>query len=97
MKLARIVYSPVARHYIQHLPPALKAPLREAIEELELEPLKGKPLQEEFEGFRSHRFKKYRVIYRYREKQNRVEILFGGPRSNVYTLFSDYLKKLQSH
>lgn len=96
MKLARIVYSPTARDYLKHLPPAVKSPLREAIEELALEPLKGKPLQEEFEGFRSHRFKKYRIIYRHQEKQNRVEILFGGPRSNIYTLFSDYLKKIRT-
>lgn len=92
MKPARIVYSPTAKVFIKHLQPSVKKALREVIDELVLEPLKGKPLQEEFEGFRSHRFKRYRVIYRFMENQNRVEVLFVGPRSDVYQLFSDYLK-----
>jgi mRNA-degrading endonuclease RelE of RelBE toxin-antitoxin system len=94
MKLAEIVYSPTARKYLRHLHPSVKQALREAIEELGVEPLKGKPLQEEFEGFRSHRFKRYRVIYRYVEKEHRVEVLLAGPRQEVYRLFGDYLKEL---
>lgn len=66
------------------------------IEELSLEPLKGKPLRDEFEGFRSHRFKKYRVVYRHAENKGLVEIAFAGPRRDVYQLFSNYLKKLKS-
>ena len=94
MKPVQIVYSPTAKEYLRHLYPDLKKSLREAIEELLADPRKGKPLREEFDGFRSHRFKRYRIIYRYREDKHRVEIAFAGGRSDVYRLFSDYLKKL---
>ena len=94
MKPARLLYTPTARDILKKAHPFLKKALKEAIEELILEPLKGKPLQEEFEGFRSQRFKKYRVIYRYQAEKNLVEIHFAGPRAEVYRLFSDYLNKL---
>lgn len=96
MRPARLLYTPTARDTLRHLHPSLKKALREAIEELALQPLKGKPLQEEFEGFRSHRFKRYRVVYRYDETKNLIEILLAAPRSDVYRLFSDYLKKLKA-
>ncbi len=95
MKLVQIVYSPTARDYLRSFQPSLKASLREAVEELVTSPLKGKPLQDEFEGFRSHRFKRYRVIYRYIENKRRIEILFAGPRRDVYVQFSRYLKNLK--
>lgn len=96
LKPPRIVYSPTARLFLKHLHPGIKKALREAIEELPPEPYKGKPLQDELEGFRSHRFKRYRVIYRYLENENQIEVLYAGPRKEVYRLFSDYLKKMQS-
>lgn len=88
-----IVYTPTAKQYLTHLHPELKRGLRFVIEELAEEPLKGKPLQRELEGFRSHRFKKYRVIYQFNEKKNRVQILFAGPRTDVYELFGRYLRE----
>jgi addiction module RelE/StbE family toxin len=95
VKTVRLLYTPTARDYIRKINPSLKRPLREAIEELSIDPLKGKPLQEEFSGYRSHRFKKYRIVYRFQEVKNTVEIIFAGPRSDVYQLFSDYLEKLR--
>ncbi|MBI3540698.1 MAG: type II toxin-antitoxin system RelE/ParE family toxin [Deltaproteobacteria bacterium] len=96
MKTRRITYTLTAHEYLKHLHPSLKSPLREMIEELLLEPLKGKPLRDEFEGFRSHRFKKYRVIYRYRAEKEVIEVLFAGHRREVYKLFSNYLKGLKN-
>jgi mRNA-degrading endonuclease RelE of RelBE toxin-antitoxin system len=95
VRAVQIVYSPAARDLLRHFQPSLKAALREAIEELCSAPTKGKPLQEEFEGFRSLRFKRYRVIYRYVEGKRRIEILFAGPRRDVYGQFADYLKSLR--
>ncbi len=96
MKPLSIVYSPEAQHYIRRLHPSVKSALRNIIEELFENPLKGKALREEFEGFRSHRFKKYRVIYQYEENKKQIEILFAGPRIEVYRLFAEYLKKMKS-
>lgn len=95
MRAVRLTYTPTARDYLKKLHPDLKKALREMIEELIEDPKKGKPLRDEFEGFRSHRLKKYRVIYRYEEAENLVEIIFAGPRRDVYRLFSSYLKGLR--
>ena len=96
MKPVAIFYSLSVQSFLRHLHPTLKKPIREAIEELSEEPLKGKPLQDELFGFRSHRYKKYRVIYRFIEKKNRVEIIYAGPRSDVYEIFSQKIKGLKS-
>lgn len=95
MKVYQIVYSPTARDLLRHFQPSLKTALREAVEELVSTPIKGKPLQEEFEGFRSLRFKRYRVIYRIVEEKRRIEVLFAGPRRDVYSQFGDYLRSLK--
>lgn len=87
----RIVYTPTARQYLIHLHPEIKRGLRLVIEELLENPFRGKSLCQELSGFRSHRFKRYRVIYEYDEQKKRVKILFAGPRSDVYQLFQDYL------
>ena len=94
MKPIQIVYSLEAQRYLCHLTPSVKTALRFLIDELQTDPWKGKPLKDEFEGFRSHRFKKYRVIYRYVEEKRRIEILFAGERIEVYRLFSEYLSNL---
>jgi mRNA-degrading endonuclease RelE of RelBE toxin-antitoxin system len=60
----RVVYSPTVRRLIRRLPPAIKTPIRRSIEALSLYPDMGKCLQRELEGFRSLRYKKYRIIYR---------------------------------
>jgi len=91
----QIVYAPAAQSLLQHFQPILISALRSAIEELASEPLKGKPLQEELEGFRSLRFKRYRVIYRCVEEKRRVEIIYAGPHRDVYAQFGDYLRNLR--
>lgn len=64
-----------------------------AIDELKKNPNLGKPLQEDFVGYRSHRFKRYRVIYKYHERQNQINVIFAGNRLDVYEQFSKYLKR----
>lgn len=65
------------------------------IEELVVDPFLGKPLRDEFQGFRSHRFKRYRVIYRYKAEKNRIEILLAGPRKDIYAHLADLVKKMK--
>lgn len=92
MKPAAIHYTPAARQYLRHLHPSIKSPLRSIIEELAQDPLQGKPLRDELTGFRSHRLRSYRVIYRYLEPRHCVEVVFAGPRRDVYEIFARFLK-----
>ena len=93
MKSLKIAYTQTASVYLKHLHPAVKKPLKEIIEELAIRPFLGKPLKDEFEGFRSHRLRRYRVIYRYQEEKNRIEILLAGPRVDIYSRFAELLIK----
>lgn len=65
------------------------------IEELAVDPFLGKTLRDEFQGFRSHRFRRYRVIYRYEAGKNQIEILLAGPRKDIYSHLADLVKKMK--
>ncbi|MFH1863829.1 MAG: type II toxin-antitoxin system RelE/ParE family toxin [bacterium] len=55
-----------------------------AIEEIRENPHIGKPLTKELVGKYSFKVGMYRIIYRIKEKDNLIEILTAGHRSNVY-------------
>lgn len=93
MKPFQIIYSPLSHDILSHLAPTLKRPLRQLIENLAIEPYLGKPLKDEFEGLYSLRFKRYRVIYRVNENIKKIEIVFSGPRADVYQELTRLLKK----
>lgn len=81
----RVSISPQAR---KHLKQILKQVHQEAIgftiEELKENPYLGKPLTRNLTGKLSLRIGVYRIVYRIKEKDNLVEILTAGHRSNVY-------------
>ncbi len=96
MKLLKTVYTPECASIIRHLPPSIKIPLRLVIEQLGTNPYLGKPLKDEFEGFSSLRYQRYRVIYRVSHQDRVIEIIFAGPRTDVYLEFSRLLRKSQA-
>lgn len=93
MKLFKIIYSPLSHEIISHLSPTVKKPLRQLVENLVENPFLGKQLKDELEGLRSLRFKRHRVIYRINEDSKQIEIIFAGPRADVYQELSRMLKK----
>lgn len=93
MKSLKIEYTPTAASSLRRLHPIVKKPLKEIIEELAVNPYSGKALKSEFEGYRSHRFRRYRVIYRYHEEKNQIEVLLAGPRVDIYSRFAELLRK----
>lgn len=95
MTRIKIVYTPTASNTLQHLHPVVKKPLKEIIEELSTDPYRGKPLRDEFQGFRSYRFKRYRVVYRYQEEKNLIEILLAGPRKDIYLHLADLVRRMK--
>lgn len=92
----QIFYTLKAVEIIKHLHPGIKSLIREKIEELKSAPYSGKPLQDELEGFRSLRYKTFRVIYSFDESKKIITVIFAGKRQQVYQLFMDYLKKQHS-
>jgi mRNA interferase RelE/StbE len=92
----KIVYHPETVRYLRHCHPTLKSALKTAIQSLKENPYLGKPLSDDLEGMRSLRYKRYRVIYEYDAKRERVAVLFAGHRSTVYDELNRNLKKFKT-
>ena len=84
MKPIRLVYTPSAQNYLKKIHPSLKQAIRETIEELSLEPFKGKPLQGNKKGCYSLREGDYRVIYEVHLDDKVVHIIAVGHRKEIY-------------
>ena len=82
--------------FIRHLAPEMKKKIRASLDEISLNPARGKQLMEELKGFRSYKVGLLRVIYREREKA--VEIVTIGPRRTIYQKAAlEIQKKLHPH
>jgi addiction module RelE/StbE family toxin len=80
----RARYTPEASDRIRKLHPQVKREIREGIRELLLSPLSGHSLQFELAGLRSYRVRTYRIIYRINDDESCLDLVFVGPRRNVY-------------
>jgi mRNA-degrading endonuclease RelE of RelBE toxin-antitoxin system len=95
MKKWKMRFTPEVSRLVAKLHPENKRQLKQALNELRLNPFTGKDLQEELFGFKSLRLKKYRVIYTVSEEANYIEIYYIGRRSDVYEQFRRLLTQLQ--
>lgn len=68
---------------IRHLHPQIKRKLRAAIEQIVKDPRSGKPLKDKLTGLWSFRVGKFRVVYRFKEKETVDLVAFGG-RATIY-------------
>ncbi|MGE3153911.1 MAG: type II toxin-antitoxin system RelE/ParE family toxin [Nitrospiraceae bacterium] len=84
MKGYRARYTTDAAERIRKLHPQVKREIREGIRELLVSPLAGRLLQFELAGLRSYRVRTYRIIYRVHDDESCLDIIFVGPRRNVY-------------
>ena len=84
MKGYRARYTTDAADRIRKLHPQIKREVREGIKELLVSPLAGHLLQFELAGLRSYRVRTYRIIYRVHDDESCLDIIFVGPRRNVY-------------
>lgn len=87
----RARYTPEGSAIIKKLHPTIKAAVRAGITEIVKDPLDGRELQLELQGFRSLRVGKHRIISRINEEESCVEIHYVGPRRDVYESFRDLL------
>jgi mRNA interferase RelE/StbE len=76
--------TPEAHALYPHLSPAVKRHTKRALREIVSDPFVGKVLQAELSGHRSYRIQHYRVVYRFNEAENSVEVIHFGHRSHVY-------------
>jgi mRNA interferase RelE/StbE len=77
-------YTLEAADRIRKLHPQIKQEIRQGIKALLVSPLNGHTLQFELAGLRSYRIRTYRIIYRLNDDESCLDIVFVGPRRNVY-------------
>lgn len=88
----RLVYSETCRKQIRSLPPQIKPAIKSSIEEIAENPLIGKFLERELSGYISLRGNRYRIIYKFNESDEVIEVHFVGRRRDVYELLGEYLR-----
>jgi mRNA-degrading endonuclease RelE of RelBE toxin-antitoxin system len=87
----RIEMPRVLRDLIRHLPPELKAKMKDALRSIADNPYCAKALRDELAGLRSYRVARSRVIYRIVDSM--VQIVALGPRADVYERAAAELSK----
>ena len=88
-----ILYSETSREQIRKLHPQTKATVKSIIESLQENPFIGKWLEKELSGYLSIRMKRFRIIYKINQDNQRVEIHHVGHRKDIYELFRDAIAK----
>jgi mRNA interferase RelE/StbE len=84
MPIWRVVVAPTAAEAIRVLPPDIKRSVRGALRAVALDPYLGKELLRELRGLRSHRARRYRVIYEVVAARRLIHIVAVGHRTTVY-------------
>lgn len=72
------------RVLISHMSPAQKRKIKESFRAIAENPLQGKPLQDELEGFCSYRTGSLRIIYSIDRLRKAAHVVAVGPRRNIY-------------
>ena len=96
MKKLKMRFTPESALLYSKLHPENKRKVKQALNDLLLDPHSGKNLQEELFGFKSFRLQRYRVIYTINEEDNYIEIYYIGRRSDVYEQFRRLLTELKN-
>jgi mRNA interferase RelE/StbE len=69
--------------------------VRSAIEALRTNPYLGDELHEELAGFSSYKPGRYRILYKFNEDRNVIDVYYVGHRRDVYERFRILLKEFQ--
>ena len=79
-----LVYTSSAGRAIRRLDPGIRRRVLAALQKLQAEPERGKPLQLTLKGLRSWRTGDYRIVYRVIETRIEILVVALGHRRNVY-------------
>lgn len=97
MKRYHARYTVEAAGRIRNLHPQIKKEIREGIRTLLHAPLAGYSLHFELSGLWAYRIRNHRIIYRINDEESMLDIVFVGPRRDVYEELRDLLmEKRQS-
>jgi len=95
VKRPSVRYTPEVAGLISGLHPEIKTMMRNAIDELRANPFLGDDLHDELSGFKSYKPRRYRILYKFEEEGNTIDIYYVGHRRDVYERFGQLLKELQ--
>ncbi len=76
--------TPEAHALYSHLSPAVKKHIKRALQEIVGTPFAGKALQAELSGYWSYRIQRYRIVYRFNEAENMLEVIHFGHLRHIY-------------
>jgi mRNA interferase RelE/StbE len=93
VKSYRVRYTIEAAGRIRKLHPQIKRDIREGIRTLLEAPLAGYSLHFELSGLWSYRVRNHRIIYRINSDEMMIDIVFVGPRRDVYEQLRDLLSE----
>lgn len=85
----QIVVTPHAIEGVKKLHPDTRKIIKTALKTLIEDPYKGKPLQQELQGFYSLKVKRYRAIHIVKTDLKMIEVWAIGHRKDIYELFSE--------
>jgi mRNA-degrading endonuclease RelE of RelBE toxin-antitoxin system len=91
VKRYQVRYTQEAADRIRKLHPQIEREIREEIRTLLDAPLAGHSLHFELSGLWSFRVRNHRIIYRINEDESMLDIVFVGPRRDVYEELRDLL------
>ncbi len=88
----RARFTEVAASAISLLHPDLKKAAKQALQEIKENPYVGKELQHELAGYYSHRFFRYRMVYKPDTQAKIIDIYIVSHRKDAYVKFSELLR-----
>jgi len=94
MKEIGLKFTPEAARLLAKLHPEGKKLIKSGLDELRQNPFLGDDLQQELSGFKSHKIKRYRVLYAVDEEEGVIQVYYVGHRRDVYEQFRDLLSDL---
>lgn len=80
----KLLISTRAKNALKAIPKSYQQTIILALEEIQEDPLIGKPLTRERTGQFSYKVGVYRIIYRINKRDKIIQVLSAGHRSNVY-------------
>ena len=69
--------------FIRGLHPQIKRKIKGSVKNIAIEPNSGKPLKDEFQGLKSFRVSRFRIIYRVAAPRE-IQVIAIGPRERIY-------------
>lgn len=88
----RVKLTPSAAEILNSLPPDVKKQVKTALKELYQNPHLGKLLQNDLDGFRSLKIKRFRCIYQIDDRTKTLIVYAIGHRRDIYEVITERIR-----